>query len=178
MLRSLLTLAIVSCLVSIVLAGTKTPLPLHKLQVDRYGPVVIGMTPGEASNKLKLPLIPERPLDPHDKESQACHYEYPSGDYQDIGFMVEDGRITRIDIRSKKISTMNNIRIGDSEETVKKAFPGKVREEIHPYIGKEGKYLIVETKPGYAFIFETDRGKITRFRSGKLSSVRYIEGCL
>jgi hypothetical protein len=173
--RILLSLIIVSCCASIVLAGTKTFLPLHKLQVDRYGPVNIGMTPEEASAKLNVPLVPEGFLD---DDSQACHYVFPSGDYRDIGFMVEDGHITRIDIRSKKISTINNIRIGDSEETVKKAFPGKVLEEIHPYIGKEGKYLIVETKLGYAFIFETDRGKITRFRSGKLSSVRYIEGCL
>jgi hypothetical protein len=174
----LLCLLIVLFCPNTLLAGTKTSPPLYKLQVDRYGPVVIGMTPAEASAKLDVPLIPEGLLDPHDKESQACHYEYSSGVYQDIGFMVEDGKITRIDIRSNKITTMNNIRIGDSEETVRTVFPGKVLEEIHPYIGKEGKYLIVETKPGYAFIFETDRGKITSFRSGKLSSVRYIEGCL
>lgn len=173
--RILLSLIIALVCASIVPAGTKASLPLHKLQVDRYGPVVIGMTPEVASAKLSMPLVPEGSLD---EDGQACHYVYPSGDYQDIGFMVEYGYITRIDVRSNKISTMNNIRIGDSEEKVKKAFPGKVLEEVHPYIGKEGKYLIVETKPDYAFIFETDRGKITRFRSGKLSSVRYIEGCL
>ncbi len=176
--KNLLTLAIVACCVSTVWAGTNSSIPLYVLQVDRYGPVVIGMTPDEASVKLKLPLIPEHQLDRDDKESEACHYEYPSGDYQDIGFMVENGHITRIDVHSKKISTISKIHIGDSEESVKKAFPGKVTEEIHPYIGREGKYLIVETKPGYAFIFETDRGKITTFRSGRLSSVRYIEGCL
>jgi hypothetical protein len=165
------------CCVSIVYAGAKTnpSFPIHDLQVDRYGPVAIGMTPPQASAKLGVTLIPEGPLD---DEAKACHYEYPSGDYQDIGFMVEDGHITRIDIRSIKLSTDTKIRIGDFEEVITKTYRGKVKEEIHPYIGKEGKYLIVETKPGFAFIFETDRGKITTFRSGKLSSVKYIEGCL
>lgn len=173
MYKIFLALAIVLSCASTILAGNS--LPVYELQVDRYGPVVIGMTPGEASAKLKVPLTPEGPLD---EEAKACHYEYPSGDFNDIGFMVEDGHITRIDISSKRISTVSKIRIGDSEESVKKAFPGKVTEEIHPYIGEEGKYLIVETKPGYAYIFETDHGKITTFRSGRLGSVRYIEGCL
>ena len=92
--------------------------------------------------------------------------------------MVEDGRITRIDIISAKISSEKGIHIGDSEKAVKKAFPGKVKEEQHPYMEEDGKYLIVETKAGFGFIFETMHGKITTFRSGRLSSVRYIEGCL
>jgi hypothetical protein len=165
------------CCVSFVYAGAKTnpSFPIHDLKVDRYGPVVIGMTPAQASAKLGVTLFPEGPLD---DEAKVCHYEYPSDDYQDIGFMVEDGHITRIDIRSIKISTETKIRIGDSEEAVTKAYPGNITEEIHPYIGKEGKYLIVAIKSGYAFIFETDREKITSFRSGRLSSVKYIEGCL
>lgn len=178
MYKILLTLVIVLSFASNVLAGQKNSIPIYGLQVDRYGPVVISMTPAEAAKQLKIPLIPERPLDPEDKESQGCHYEYPSGGIQDIGFMVENGHITRMDVRSNKISAISKIHIGDSEESVKKAFPGKVAEEIHPYIGKEGKYLIVEIKPGYAFVFETDRGKIITFRAGRLPSVKYIEGCL
>ena len=100
--KILLTLVIVSCYASNVLAGTKTPLPLYELQVDRYGPVVIGMTPDEASSKLKLHLVPEGPLDQNDKESQACHYEYPSGDYEDIGFMVENVTLRALMFAPKK----------------------------------------------------------------------------
>jgi hypothetical protein len=156
-------------------AGGKTNLENYQLQVDRYGPVVIGMTPVDASAKLNTPLSPAVPPD---AEGQACYYAYPNGNFDDIGFMIEDGRITRIDVYSKKISSVGDIHIGDSEKSVKKIFPGKVKEEMHPYLGKEGKYLIVKIKPGFAFVFETERGKITTFRSGRVSSVKYIEGCL
>jgi hypothetical protein len=160
---------------NIAFAGGKTDSRNYPLQVDKYGPVVIGMTPVDASAKLSTSLNPA--VQP-DAEDQACYYVYPGGNFDDIGFMVEDGRITRIDIYSKKISSVGGIHIGDSEESVKQIFPGKVKEENHPYIGKEGKYLVVVIKPGFAFVFETERGKITTFRSGRVSSVKYIEGCL
>ncbi len=112
------------------------------------------------------------------EEQQSCYYASPEGHSEDIGFMVEEGCITRIDVFSRKIPSVKGIRIGDSEKAVKKAFPGKVKEEPHPYLENDGKYLIVETKSGFGFIFETMRGKVTTFGSGRLTSVRYIEGCL
>ncbi|MDO8545775.1 MAG: hypothetical protein Q7R68_00300 [Nitrospirales bacterium] len=169
-----LVLATVFC-ASYAIAETKTNFLKFQLQVDRYGPVIVGMTPTVASAKLGVGLAPPAKLD---KDEESCHYVFPNSNSNDISFMVEDGRITRIDVDSKAIPSTGGIRIGDLEEAAKRAFPKKVKEEIHPYIGAEGKYLIVETKPGYAFIYETDHGKITSFRSGKLSSVRYIEGCL
>ena len=147
----------------------------YQLQIDRLGPVIVGMTPDEASKKLGTPLTMGRPPD---EDDSSCHYVYPDGKYDDIGFMVEDGRITRIDIYSKTIAATGAIHIGDDENLVKKNYPGKVKEEVHPYLGNDGKYFTVEVMPGYAFIFETERGRIITFRSGKLASVKYIEGCL
>lgn len=170
----LTAILILSCVSSALAEGNVKPAK-YQLEVDRYGPVVIGMTPQEASGKLGISLIPaEQPS----KEELSCYYIYPDGKFDDMGFMVEDGRINRIDVYSTKVAAVGGIRIGDAEGAVKKAFPGKVTEEIHPYIGEEGKYLIVETKSGFAFVIETNNGKITTFRSGKLSSVKYIEGCL
>lgn len=173
--RKLILIAIlIAFCVSSARAGENVKLQKHQLSVDRYGPAVIGMTPQEASKKVGISLIPaEQPS----ADELSCYYVYPDGKFDDMGFMVEDGRITRIDVYSKKVSVVGGIRIGDLEGTVKKAFSGKVKEEIHPYIGEEGKYLIVETKKGFAFIFETNNGKITSFRSGRLSPVKYIEGC-
>ena len=171
---SLPVIIIFFCIIN-VFAGEIEKLNTYQLEVDRYGPVQIGMTPQEASTKLGISLVP---ADLPSEEDIVCHYVYPEGKFDDVGFMVEYGHITRIDIYSKKISSVGAIHIGDSETAVKQAFPGKVKEEIHPYIGSEGKYLIVETKKGFAFVFETDRGKVTTFRAGRLSSVQYIEGCL
>jgi hypothetical protein len=173
--RLVLTIILAVMGTSAVYAAGQKLLSKYVLQVDSFGPITVGQTPAEASKKLGIPLLL---AGPPDEDVSGCHYVYPNGKFDEVGFMVEAGRITRIDINSKTIAAKNAIHIGDDESLVKKAFPGKVKEEIHPYIGKEGKYLIVELKPGYAFVFETDRGKITHVRGGKLASVKYIEGCL
>lgn len=115
---------------------------------------------------------------PADEDDRSCHYVYPDGKSEDIGLMVQGGRITRIDIYSKRIIETHGIHIGDDERRVTKSYPGKVKEAVHPYIGKEGKYLTVELEPGYAFVFETAKGKISTFRTDTREAVQYIEGSL
>jgi hypothetical protein len=147
----------------------------HKLDVDAFGPVKIGMTRSQASFALGVPLLfmPVGDSEP----DLACDYIYPHGNHFGLGFMVENGHITRIDVHDLKFETVDGISIGDKEEKVFNVFKDRVDEEIHPYIGKEGKYLVI-VKNDFGWVFETDRGIITKFRSGKLESIRYIEGCL
>jgi len=146
----------------------------QQLQVDRIGPVTIGMTVKEASEKSGINL---KETEPSDSGSEGCYYVYPIGKYGDIGFMVEEEKISRIDITSRKIASVGGIRVGDTEAAVKKAFPGKVEVQAHPYLEEDGKYLVIRIKPTYGFIFETEKGKVTSFRSGRFESVQYIEGC-
>lgn len=171
----ILAAILVVCLAGNVFGSGKEGLAKYQLRVDALGPVSIGLTPKEASIKLGMPFEPDTPPA---NEEQSCYYVSPEAYSEDIAFMVEDGRITRIDIMSRKIASLKGIRVGDLEGAVNKAFRGIVKEEPHPYLQEDGKYLIVETKPGFGFIFETMHGKITSFRSGRMSSVRYIEGCL
>lgn len=140
-----------------------------------YGPVLIGMSVIEASKALGHELKPANPLDDDEKN---CHYVYPDGDFSQIAFMVENGFITRIDVRNDSYLTDSGIKVGDSANIIGKVYNGKTTEKIHPYLGESGKYIIVDTKEGFQIIFETDHGLITSFRSGRLPSVSYIEGCL
>lgn len=146
----------------------------QQLQVDRLGPITVGMTVKEAAEKSGIKL---KETEPSDSGNDACYYVYPDGKYGDIGFMIEEEKISRIDITSRKFASVGGIRVGDTEAAVKNAFPGKVKEQPHPYLEGDGKYLIIKLKPGYGFIFETEKGKVTSFRSGKFESVQYIEGC-
>jgi hypothetical protein len=173
--EAVLAVVFIFCLAATAFARGKESLTKYLLQADRLGPVSIGLTPTEASAKMGIHL--ETSASP-DEEEQSCYYVSPQGYSKDIGFMVEEGCITRIDIISRRIASVRGIRVGNSENAVKRAFPGMVKEEPHPYLEEDGKYLVIEIKPGFGFIFETLQGKITSFRSGRLSSVRYIEGCL
>lgn len=145
------------------------------LGFSKYGPIKIGMTEKKAikifKGKLSTALIPgEKP--------EPCHYLYPNGKDFNLGFMIENGLITRIDIHDKKISTTKGIRIGDSVSKVKKAYGSKLTVEPHFYIGKAGSYLKIKLGKGFGYVFETDAGKVTTFRAGIFSSIEYVEGCL
>ncbi|ACM19339.1 hypothetical protein Geob_0977 [Geotalea daltonii FRC-32] len=159
---------------SLAFATDLKKLEKQQLQVDRLGPIAVGMTVKEASEKSGIKL---KETEPSDSGNEECYYVYPDGKYGDIGFMIEEERISRIDITSRKFASIHGLRVGDTEASVKKAFPGKVKEQAHPYLEEDGKYLIIKLKPGYGFIFETEKGKVTSFRSGKFESIQYIEGC-
>jgi hypothetical protein len=130
-----------------------------------------------------------RPWHDLDEEELLCHYEKPDG-YEKVGFMVQKGIITRIDIWGPTYFTDKGVTVGQQEirifeeygkdemvEVKPDIYQKRITERIHPYIGKEGKYIIVHYSDGYRMIFETDNGLITRFRTGKSPSVDYIEGC-
>ncbi len=171
---SIAAIAMVLFVTDLTFAADLGKLEKYQLQVDRIGPIAVGMTAKEASAKSGINL---KETDPSDSGNEACNYVYPNGERGDVGFMIEEGRISRIDITSRKIASVGGIRVGDSEAAVTKAFPGKVKVQAHPYLEEDGKYLVIKINQGYGFIFETEKGKVTRFRAGRFESVQYIEGC-
>ena len=134
------------------------------------GSLTAGMSLEEANiilhKKLDIPSNPEE-----------CSIVKLKGDPKGIALMVENGTVTRVDVTSGSVATVEGAKIGDSEAAVKALYPGQVAVEPHKYTN--GHYLVVTPKSGgdYRIIFETDGSKVTRFRSGKLPSVAYVEGC-
>jgi hypothetical protein len=95
-----------------VFAADKSEILKYQLHVDRLGPVIVGMTPKEAGKSLGMPVEYDGPANEID---QGCHFVSPKGYSKDIAFMIEDGRITRIDIISRSVASVKGIRIGDPE---------------------------------------------------------------
>lgn len=147
-----------------------------KLALTSLGPVRVGMTPEEASRAAGTKIVewgtnPER----------YCLYYRPQGEPKDVSFMVVEGRIARIDIDTRSMTTLGGAKIGDSEARIRELYPGQIKSEPHEYV-PGGKYLIFvpqdPSQSNYRVVFETDAsGIVTRFRSGKLPEVKYVEGC-
>jgi len=136
------------------------------------GPVRIGMSLPQLSQALE-----EEIAMPHDPDEKACFYA-ETAKQPGIAFMVEDGRVTRVDVTKNTIATEAGIRIGDSEEKVLRAYPGRVNVEPHHYNPESGHYLTVYTTNGkHGIRFETDQGKITGFYAGESHAIAYVEGC-
>ena len=91
--------------------------------------------------------------------------------------MVEKDAISRIDVTSGTVATVEGARIGDTEEKIKSLYPGMVTVQPHKYT--DGHYLVVTPKDAgeNRIVFETDGKKVLRFRSGLRPAVEYVEGC-
>lgn len=99
--------------------------------------------------------------------------------------MVTNGRISRVDITSERMTTIRGAKIRDTEERIFALYPGQIQATRHPYVGgppRNGKYLTFIPRDAadrnYRLIFETSNNQVRSFRSGKLPEVEYIEGCL
>jgi hypothetical protein len=139
------------------------------LQVDRIGPVVVGMTLEEARDAAQVELRQEG------DDLGGCVFYAPRSKDPDVSFMVIRGVVSRIDVDSGTTQTFDGLGIGSTEADVKLTHPDVVVSK-HPYTN--GHYLRVLSDDGrHAFLFETDGSKVTSFRSGFPSAVDSPEGC-
>ncbi|TWB36436.1 hypothetical protein FBZ91_109298 [Nitrospirillum viridazoti] len=146
------------------------------LTFDGLEPVRLGMTVVQAESALDVAF---RPMD---RSQSADCWLTGRGDGKDkqISYMVEKGRITRIDVFAPPggeatVRTAQGIGVGATEAAVLKAYGPTVVVQPHAY--EEGHYLRIEER-GRVLLFETADGRVTRFRAGLPPAVDYIEGCL
>ncbi|MEG4090721.1 hypothetical protein [Microcoleus sp. Pol12B4] len=152
-----------------------------KLAINGIGPIRVGMTVDEASKAGGIRLIRSGS---GGIDEYLCSYVQPKGEPKGISFMITNGRIARVDISSKLITTISGARIGDNENRILSLYPDQIKATPHPYVSHppdNGKYLTFVPKDAadknYRIIFETSKNRVERFRSGKLPEVEYIEGC-
>src|ERR1051325_170095 len=137
------------------------------LRFDGIGPVRVGMNMAQLNAALKEHFA-------QDKE-EPCFY-VDSKRHPGIGFMIQHGRVTRVDVTNRSISTTEGIRIGVMEARVTKAYGNKLQIEPHHYVD-DGHYLTIYNNR-YGIRFETENGKVTGFYAGDKTAIQYIEGCL
>jgi len=140
------------------------------------GPIRINMNPQEANAAAGYGLQLEFVDD-------SCSYLMAAPVLDNVGFMVFDGTIARVDIfPGSNITTRSGARIGMTEAQIKNLFGDKIETSGHPYVAG-GKYLtyvpVDEKDKNFRVIFETDaNGIVTSYRAGRLPEVGWIEGCL
>lgn len=139
-----------------------------------YGAARIGMTRSELQDALGKRLVDESPGD----ESNRCTYVYPEGVARDVGYMLLEGRLARVDVDIDTVSTISGARIGSTEAQVRALYPGRVQTTPHHYEGPVGHYLVVLSPDGRLGVrFETDGERVTRWYAGTQRAIQYVEGC-
>jgi hypothetical protein len=147
-----------------------------KLLLNGIGDIPIGLTVAETAKAAGIKFVPLDDSSP----KEACYYVKPQS-LKDVGFMVIDGKVARVDVWSKsKVTTLRGAKIDDSEARIKSLYPGQIKVTPHEYV-TGGHYLTFTPKDkadkNYRLVFETDGKRVTQMRSGKLPEVSYIEGC-
>ena len=93
---------------------------------------------------------------------------------KDLLVMLVDGVVARVDVIGASVATAAGANVGDSEARIRQLYPG-ARVEPHKYT--DGHYLVVDSTPRTRYVFETDGMKVTRYRSGVIPQVDWVEGC-
>lgn len=140
------------------------------LREDGLGRAKIGMT----LDQLKA-AIPGK-VEEEESGSDSCFYVHALGDNKAY-FMMIDGRLARIDVKSPGIQTSTGIQVGDSEERVQQVYGSRMKLSPHKYIDT-GHYLTVRSADGHLGVrFETENGKLLTFYAGTYEAIQYVEGC-
>ena len=149
------------------------------LTLEGLGPVRIGMTLRQVERALGARLKIEYP------EDYSCGGgSRADGRDPDIWYMIDDRRLARIEIVSRKgqpatVTTAQGLGVGSTEADILRVYGARVKTEPHPYLEGEGHYMKVDA-PGHrrGILFETNHGVVTTFRAGTYPALGYIEGCL
>jgi ribosomal protein S18 acetylase RimI-like enzyme len=155
-------------------ATAAKPSPPYTVTEHGIGPLRAGMTYDEAAAALDGALRV-----PVGVDTAGCDYLVWSDGPSGVHVMFDEHRIARIDVDTSGIATAAGARIGDDEARIKKLYPGQVKVSPHKY--EDGHYLTVTpAEPAdkqFRIIFETARGRVIRYRAGRMPSVEYVEGC-
>jgi hypothetical protein len=162
----------------LLLAGACARRPVStewQVSIRGYGPIEAGMTLAEADS------AGGRHFDLRSAGNEGCAIVPFAGDStHGISVLVENGRIGRVDVLDSMVATNHGARVGDTEARVESLYPGRVTVLPHKY-DSDGHYLVVAPQQagdsGFALVFETHGGRVTRYRAGRQPAVEYVEGC-
>lgn len=141
-----------------------------------YGDMKLGSTVEEAKLAWGGELNGNAPV-----EGSTCYYLSPKwvDKPSDFGFMMEEGKFVRYEIRTDKEPAPGGGKVGMMADALQALYNNTLQSAPHKYV-EGGKTLSVAAS-GVApskLVFETDAaGKVTSWRVGLTPQVDYVEGC-
>ena len=153
-----------------------TPFALAKdvlLTMSAYGPVRIGMPVGEAHRLLRQTGRKHLP-DPAKTARTGCDYFVAS---KRLSFMVQDGKIVRIETSEANVVTPFGIRVGSSIQVARRALGPRMAEDRQFYGRDEDRSLVlIGRDQRFAMRFEATE-RVGEILAGEASVIHRVEGC-
>jgi hypothetical protein len=109
-----------------------------------------------------------------------CSYVHPASAPAGVLVMIARGTVVRVDVDSAGVQSDAGVAVGDTASRVTESYAGRVTVTPHKYV-QGGQYLSVRPPSPQdstrRIVFETEHGRVTRFRSGRLPEVEWVERC-
>lgn len=172
MLHSLLVACFLLAADRAVTPGEPPKLDPRQLAAEGFGPVKMGMTVAEAGKALRLKLLEAAPAR---AGGPACHTA-DAADLPGVSFVIESGKIVRIDVYGVSYQTAKGVRSGMKEAEAKARYPG-IQVTPHKY-DTTGHYLTQATPDQkLALVFETDGTQVTSMHAGVFAAATRSDPC-
>jgi hypothetical protein len=136
------------------------------------GPLRAGMTLAEARTALGTLDIRAG------ADTLGCDYIHSRNLPSGVNVMIVEGKVARIDVKTREVTTTEGARVGDSEQRVLSLY-GK-RASVGPHKYTDGHYVTIKPTSGdttHLIVFETNADTVTYYRAGRVPYVQYVEGC-
>jgi hypothetical protein len=168
--RLLVACAGIAALAGAGLALAAPRLDQFRLTFDGLGPLHVGMTRQQVQAAgYRVPLGPGQ-------AANACVQARVAGD-RHIRLMFESGRVTRVEVLGGRTPTWSGIRVGATEEKVRKTYGARLVVRPHKYDPHGHTMIVFSRDKQRALVLDTDGQVVKGFRAGVAASAQYVEGC-
>jgi hypothetical protein len=168
--RLLLACAGLAALGGAGLAFAAPRLDQFRLTFDGLGPLHVGMT------RQQVRAAGYRVPPGHGQDADACVQARVAGD-RHIRLMFEAGRVTRVEVLGGPTRTWSGIRVGATEEQVRKTYGTRLTIRPHKYDPHAHTMIVFSRDKRRALVLDTDGQVVKEFRAGLAASAQYVEGC-
>lgn len=139
---------------------------------DGIGPIRVGMTVDDLRR-----TVGDIPGADH---AADCSYVRPASAPPGVSVMLARGQVARVDVDSAGVRSDAGVAVGDSAARVADAYAPRMTAMPHKYVAG-GQYLTVRSSSPVdslrRMVFETENGRVTRFRIGRVPEVEWVERC-
>ena len=111
--------------------------------------------------------------------AEECTYLRIAAAPPGMYFMLERGRLVRVDVDSGGSATARGARVGMGEAELRRLHGDSLTVRPHKYVAT-AQYLIFappDPADSHRVVFEIDGQRVQRFRAGVLPPVEYVERC-
>lgn len=142
-------------------SGSPTLKDSSKISTAGLGPVTFGLTITEAEKAAGTTMIPCAPV-------SSCYRVTPASAPDGISFVVQSGRIERVDIARGPITTVSGVGIGTTEARIVELFGDKIQRSAIEAGRVDLVFVPVdEDDSRFRVIFTVNNGVVENFRAGR-----------